>query len=137
MSEWRFKKHSSTRHRVVVAAISIAAGLSIGSLALAETEGYIAHPIWMHRPSANDLERLYPNGVRGVTADVRADCTIDEGGRFTTCAIVSENPAGLGFGESTIKLSKLFRMKAVDGDGAPVAGRKLQLPVRWWAQFGQ
>jgi hypothetical protein len=123
-----------TRHRFVVAAVSLAFGLSIGSLALAEIEGYVVRPIWTRHPSANDLERLYPKDVHGVTADVRADCTIDEEGRFTTCDIVSENPAGMGFGESTIKLAKLFQMKSIDGEGRPVAGRKLHLPVRWRAQ---
>ena len=43
----------------------------------------------------------------------------------------------MGFGESTIRLSKLFKMKLTDADGAPVAGRKQHLPVQWHAGFSR
>lgn len=101
-----------------------------------QVENYVTHPIWTRRPDAMDLERLYPRGVHGITANVLAECLIDDEGKFTTCTIGRETPASLGFGDATMKLSKLFRMKLIDADGAPVAGRKLQLPVRWDAGFG-
>lgn len=58
-------------------------------------------------------------------------------GGLRSCDIVKESPAGLGFAESTVRLSKLFQMKAADADGNPVAGRRLYLPVRWDAAFGR
>jgi hypothetical protein len=137
MSESPIKRLIGMTRRLAPGVILLGIALSIDSLATAESDVYIVRPIWTRRPSANDLERLYPKGAGAVTADVRADCTVDDTGAFKTCEIVSESPTGMGFGESTIRLSKLFRMKAIDGDGAPVAGRKVRLPVRWWAQFGQ
>jgi protein TonB len=103
----------------------------LASAAQAETVAYVTHPVWTSRPSASDLRRLYPPGGKGITGQVAADCLIDESGRFTSCEIVSEEPAGLGFGTSTIELSKLFKMKLLDADGVAVPGRKLRLPVRW------
>jgi hypothetical protein len=75
--------------------------------------------------------RLYPDRVRGVDAGVTARCLIDANGN----EIIDEKPAGKGFGTATIKLSKLFQMKAVDDDGEPVVGSKLTLPVRWYAAY--
>lgn len=83
------------------------------------------------------MQRLYPRQARGVTGQVQADCLIDERGRFSTCEIVSETPAGKGFAESTQELAKLFRMKDRDADGRPVAGRKVHLPVTWHGGFYQ
>jgi hypothetical protein len=105
--------------------------------ASAQGESLVMHPHWTKRPSWDDLRKLYPKGVRGVTADVVASCRIDDQGRFTSCDIVRESPSGLGFGESTIRLSKLFQMRTIDGDGSPVAGRKLSLPVRWDASLSR
>jgi protein TonB len=89
--------------------------------------------MWLRRPSADDMRRLYPLQERGVEGIVSADCVLDEGGQFTSCEIVEETPVGKGFGDSTIRLAKLFKMKPIDADGVPVAGRKLRLPVRWHA----
>jgi protein TonB len=91
----------------------------------------VTHPDWTRRPSRDDLMRLYPRGVTGVRGQVRARCLIDANGKFMSCDIISEEPAGKGFGEATIRLSKLFQMKLLDADGLPVAGRKLTLPVLW------
>jgi periplasmic protein TonB len=100
-------------------------------------EGYVIRPVWLRRPSAQDMRRLYPPQQRGVEALVTADCLVDERGQFSTCEIVKESPAGRGFGESTVRLSKFFKMKPLDADGTPVAGRKLRLPVRWYANLSR
>lgn len=98
---------------------------------------FVIHPDWTRTPSGEDMQRLYPRQARGVTGRVQADCLIDERGRFSACEIVSETPAGKGFAESTHELAKLFRMKARDGDGRLVAGRKVHLPVIWHGGFYQ
>lgn len=115
----------------------LAATLCIPGTASAEMEGYVVKPMWLRRPSSDDMRRLYPSKRRGVEALVSADCLLDERGQFTSCEIVKETPAGMGFGESTVRLAKLFKMKPMDADGAPVAGRKLRLPVRWYASLSR
>jgi hypothetical protein len=105
--------------------------------ASADMAGYVVRPYWTNRPTREDLERLYPNKAKSVQGDVKVDCLIDEKGKFTSCDVISESPSGMGFGDSTIALSRLFRMKPVDGDGLPVVGRKLRLPVRWYSRFSK
>ncbi len=94
----------------------------------------VIHPAWTRLPSAGDFARLRPVRARGAKGVVTARCLIDEAGEFTSCDVILENPAGKGFGEATVKLSKLFKMKTTDGDGLPVAGRRLTLPVVWYPE---
>ena len=94
----------------------------------------VVHPLWTQLPSAGDYARLYPRQTRGIKGAVTARCLIDEAGRFTACDIIQETPARRGFGKATVELSKLMKMKTTDGDGFPVAGRKLTLPVVWYPQ---
>lgn len=115
----------------------LGASLCVPGSAWAERGGYVIRPMWLRRPSADDMRRLYPSQLRGIEGFVRADCVLDERGQFTSCEIVEETPAGMGFGESTVRLAKLFKMKPVDADGASVAGRKLSLPVRWYASLSR
>jgi protein TonB len=117
----------------VLLALVILSSSNVGATAATTAEDMVVHPFWTRRPSADDLRRLYPKQVRGITADVVLSCLIDGRGTFQTCEVVEETPAGLGFGESTIRLARIFRMKPVDADGALVAGRRLRLPVRWYA----
>ena len=98
-------------------------------------EEYVVHPRWTHLPSTQDLQSLYPRHVHGITAQVRAVCVVDDKGGLDNCDVISESPSGHGFGASTIKLSKFFQMRLTDGDGEPVAGRKLALPVGWYASL--
>ena len=118
---------------LVVACGLLAASCATGTggASAPEPEEFVTHPLWVRLPQAEDMERLYPtkaNGRPGLTA---VDCTIHPTGRLAACELVSEIPGGMGFGDSTLELAKLFRMKTVDRDGHPVAGRKLHLPVRW------
>ena len=126
----------SKRGLILTALAVLSAASSIPETTAAE-EGYVIRPNWLRRPSANDMRRLYPRTQRGVEAFVSLDCIVDEQGQLSTCEVVKETPAGMGFGESTIKLSKLFKMRLTDADGAPVAGRKQHLPVRWYAGFSR
>jgi hypothetical protein len=116
--------------------LSAAGSNSAATDAATKADNPVTHPIWTRRPSQNDLMRLYPRGVRGIRATVVASCLIDVAGKFSSCEITREDPGQMGFGDATIRLSKLFQMKATDGDGAPVAGRRLVLPVVWYAEYG-
>jgi protein TonB len=113
---------------------TLAASLSPLASARAQ-DSYVVHPEWVRRPSPGQFQRLYPKQARGITGQVRAECLIDEEGRFSSCEIVSETPGGLKFGERTLKLAKYFQMKPIDADGQPVAGRKLRLPITWYGEL--
>ena len=37
----------------------------------------------------------------------------------------------MGFGEATLRMSKLFRMRPKTQDGAPVEGGSVRIPIRF------
>lgn len=114
--------------------LSVLAALAV--LAQAETATAaeaVVRPDWTSRPSAEDLARLYPPRAMRYDMEGRATvkCVVTGGGELSDCQITSELPAAEGFGEATLKLAPHFRMKSLDGDGQPVAGRPVRIPVRW------
>ena len=52
-------------------------------------------------------------------------------GSLTGCSVVSESPAGAGFGEATIRAASKFRMRPKTVDGAPVEGARVRVPLTW------
>jgi len=94
----------------------------------------VTAPNWVRRPSGNDLARLNPSAAKSTGAEGRTitECRVAAGGRLEDCQTLTESPSGLGFGQSSIELMKKFKMDPVDRSGAPVAGRKVKVPVRWY-----
>jgi len=45
--------------------------------------------------------------------------------------VVSEDPGDQDFGSAALRMSKLFKMKPMTRDGAPVAGGQVRIPIRF------
>ena len=93
----------------------------------------IYSPVWVRRPNGEDMARLYPDGARRAARQGEAtlDCVFSGAGALTDCAVVSEQPVGLGFGRAALKLAPLFRADPVNTAGWPVAGYRVRVPVEW------
>jgi TonB family protein len=93
----------------------------------------ITQPDWMRRPSAEDLARYYPDRASRMSIEGTAiiSCSVDGRGLLEDCSVVSENPPEAGFGDATLKASKLFRMRPLTKDGASVEGGTVRIPLRW------
>jgi protein TonB len=93
----------------------------------------ITSPDWAKRPDAEALSRYYPERASrmGVSGSATISCTVTAQGTLTDCSVLSEDPPDGGFGEATLKVSKLFRMRPQTKDGAPVAGGQVRIPLRW------
>jgi TonB family protein len=81
-----------------------------------------SHPFIIASPSATDLRKYYPPEARhkGINGLVQIRVTLDRTGRATDTLILSEMPAGLGFGAAASELAHKFRYSNQTGHPAPV-----------------
>ena len=91
----------------------------------------ITNPDWQRRPSAEDLERYYPERAQRMNVEGRASiaCTVNARGTLEGCSVVSEDPGDAGFGDAALRMSKLFKMRPMTRDGSPVDGGKITIPI--------
>jgi protein TonB len=88
---------------------------------------------WIERPTSADFHRVYPRSAyrRGIEGRVVFRCTIDDNGQLTACEVLSETPAGEGFGEAALRLSRRFRLPTETTTGAATAGGVVQIPIQF------
>lgn len=82
----------------------------------------ITSPRWIVRP--RNLARYYPARAldRGMTGQALLDCRVSTQGALA-CAVVSETPAGWGFGAAALRIAAEHRMAPAMRDGVAVEGR--------------
>jgi len=87
---------------------------------------------WLERPDSARISLLYPVQAfrQGLSGQAILDCIVDAEGRLA-CLILSEEPAGQGFGEAAIRASRLFRMAPETRDGRRTAGGRVRIPIRF------
>lgn len=93
----------------------------------------ISSPNWAQLPNGNDMGRFYPKRAArmGVDGYAEIECTVATTGLLQDCVVLRESPVDQGFGGAAIQLSVLFRMQPMTRDGAPVAGGKVVVPIRF------
>jgi protein TonB len=96
---------------------------------------YITDATFLDRPSGRDFERYFPPRAleRGVSARVVLDCTVASDGRVG-CSVASEEPAGWGFGEASLRAARHFRVAPATSNGQATSGGRLRVPMTWRAQ---
>jgi TonB family protein len=95
--------------------------------------GVITKPDWLTKPSGDDFARDYPPiaMMMGLEGQSSIKCKVNEAGALEACTVISEQPAGIGFGQAAIQMSGLFRMKPQTVDGAPVGGAEVSIPIHF------
>ena len=83
-------------------------------------------------PATDDLMRLYPRAAQlmGLAGRTSMTCTVLTTGRLDSCRVISEQPAGVGFGMAMVGAAPLFRMRPAVRDGHLVKAR-VTIPIRW------
>ena len=86
-----------------------------------------ANPDWMKRPSPADLAGVFPKAAakKGVDGSAVIRCQASVEGFLQKCAVLSETPAGLNFGEAALQLTPKIR------GGKPVATDEITIPILW------
>ena len=98
------------------------------------TSQVVTHPEWMVMPATSAFQAAFPDAASkaGVlNAKAVMSCTVTADGGLTGCQSISEEPAGYGFGAATLPLAPAFKLKAWGGDGRPVVGGKVRVPIRY------
>ncbi|HQN51151.1 MAG TPA: TonB family protein, partial [Phenylobacterium sp.] len=93
----------------------------------------ITRPEWISRPTGDDMARAYPEAAQRVNAGGSAilDCGVTAAGELTGCSVIDKNPPFLNIGQGVLRLQRFFKMQPTDAEGAPVAGGRVRIPVRY------
>src|SRR5450432_400814 len=93
----------------------------------------IVNPDWLRRPTGEEFASLYPKAAVDQRIEGRAtmQCKVDAEGALIDCALLTEDPAGEGFGPAALAMSSLFRMRPMTRDGQPVSGGIVRIPIRF------
>lgn len=91
----------------------------------------IRNPTWLKRPGASEFARFYPDPEmrRGTEGRAVLNCNVTAKGSVAGCRVASLTPAGSGFGEAALKLSRYFVMSPRTVDGQPVEGGQVTIPI--------
>jgi hypothetical protein len=106
--------------------------LVFATSALAAPDGpVIAQPNWLQRPSSEQMEAYYPEGAvdAEIPGEVMMTCRVTARGSLEACFVYRETPAGHGFGEAALALSRYFLMTPKTVDGRPVEGGVVTVPL--------
>jgi hypothetical protein len=107
---------------------------------------YIKNPKWLHHPSSDEVNSVYPQHARkeGKTDRTVMDCAISDAGSLQDCGVVDDKRPGLGFDKASLSLARLYKMSPLAEQPAftnmPECIRKLGAPhvviPMDWAAFG-
>jgi len=82
---------------------------------------------WITRPTQFQINPFWPVRAKEqrISGEVLLACIVPRPGRPDRCWMLSEMPAGHGFGAAAVRMSRIFRIRPVRRNGEP-----LDLPVR-------
>lgn len=91
----------------------------------------IVNPRLIARPTPEQLRRAYPTRAMagGVEGSAVMQCEINARGGLTACSVLSETPAGQGFGRAAQQLSRHFRVSPRTVDGQATEGARVNIPL--------
>ena len=99
-----------------------------------ETSRVIASPDWTLLPDPALSGALYPAQAleAGVASGVgQVDCRITADGKLGDCALLSEDPAALGFGAAALAATSQLRANLWTRDGQRAVGARVVVPLRF------
>ena len=117
------------------ASLSLALALAASGLLCCEAAfaADASAPVWERAPDRADWAKAYPAkaALAGVGGEVKMRCSASAAGLLQGCAVISETPAGQGFGAAALSLAPGMVLKPTTVDGKPVAGMSLVVPVKF------
>jgi len=118
--------------RRAVPLLLVLSGLAVAAPASAATTSrtaapakQVTNPDWLRKPSADDISRYYPKPARdhNIGGRARVECRLASDGVLSNCVVLSEAPAGYGFGEAALNVATRFQMRPGTRNGQPIGGQ--------------
>lgn len=96
-----------------------------------------AAPDWVRKPTSQDMSAAWPYDAyrRGLSGDATISCLVTPAGTLEDCEVVTESPAGEGFGAAALSLAPSFALKPGRRDGQAVRSA-VQIPIRFQMAAG-
>jgi len=92
----------------------------------------VLDPPWAQAPTQAQINAAWPKGAAGLASGQAAlRCDLDKTGVLRGCGVISESPAGRGFGAAAKSLSKAFRVAADPADAKLLRNMTVDLPFRF------
>ncbi len=91
-------------------------------------------PDWSAGLDPTAAQKLFPAeaAAKGLTTGLGlAHCVVAPDGALTACEPRTGDPDGLGFSEAAVRVAQAMRMNLWTGDGGPVDGAAVNLPIRF------
>jgi TonB family protein len=91
-------------------------------------------PDWRYRPDGDVLAEAYPPAAArdGISGKATVTCVVAPDGLLRDCKLLSEEPAGAGFGQATLSITPHFQMNPAIRDGVPQTST-VRIPLVWQA----
>lgn len=107
---------------VLFAAALLGAGMSAAPVMAQVEVKPDVYPDWKRKPTASQLQAVWPHEAakKQQTGKALISCKVNALGALYDCSVVSESPAGAGFGEAAIALTPQFLMTPAMKDGQVV-----------------
>jgi len=95
----------------------------------------IEKPKWKYLPGNEELSCYFPQRALSLgrtSGEAALDCVVDDRGWLHDCKTVQESPAKLSFGAAASAVAtKILVLEPADGDGQPVAGRRVAVTLKF------
>ena len=121
----------------VLAMAAAAASVAAATGAAAQHPSVITNPDWLRRPTIEEIGSVWPAQAmkRRLGGIARLNCEVDLQGLAQDCAVVSEDPPGMGFGGAALALTPKFLFRPGTRDGTPATSRVV-IPINFSMEAG-
>ena len=83
----------------------------------------------LRSPPVSEIRANHPRAARSRYGNAALSCVVRLDQRLEDCRVISETPAGLGFGEAALRLVDQFRVLPPTEGGRPVEGQRLVVGI--------
>ena len=92
----------------------------------------VGMPVWISRPTPAQTQAAFADLMKVANGPVRVtlECTVQQGGGLSNCAVAADDPAGKGGGPAALTLASRFMVATWTLEGLPIVGGRISVTVQ-------